>query len=536
MEEEESEEVRCERLLRESRARREAIAAKHRASSGSGGGGGGGIGGGDVGGAAQAAAAAPPPPLPPPPPPPPPGTAPVASMFDLDADLEALVGGGARVAAAMQGGGGARATQQEAADAEGYFRPRIGELLGGRYHVLGVKGRGVFSCVLHCRDLQATPSGGGGAPAPALAPAPAAPSGGAEGVAPMDAGFEAAVAEVVAGGGAISVAAAPVSVGSSGALVARHAALATGSEAFVAIKVLRAQEVLRAAGEREADVLKSLATADPRGRYHTVRLLHVFEHAGHLCLAFEALAANLKEVAEKFGKGVGLPLAAVRVYGAQLLLALGLLRRLGLVHGDLKPHNILADATYGTVKLADFGSSFREDAPEAEPAPYVGSRFYRAPEAILGARHTAALDMWAAGCVLFELYTGEPLFAGRSNNDMLFRVQALFGRFPHKMLRKHLAHAGATGAEAHFDDALRFRRAVADPVTREPGVKLCDFTAPSESLAAKLAAARAGDSRHAVAAFQALLEGMLAPDPARRITPADALAHPFIKSPLKKAD
>jgi serine/threonine-protein kinase PRP4 len=353
-------------------------------------------------------------------------------------------------------------------------------------------------------------------------------------VAALDAGFEAAVAEVVAGGGAIAVAAAPVSVGASGALVARHAALATGSQTFVEIKVLRAQEVLRAAGEREGEVLRALATADPRGRYHTVRLLHVFEHAGHLCLAFEALAANLKEVADKFGKGVGLPLAAVRVYGAQLLLALGLLRRLGYVHGDLKPHNILADAGYGTIKLADFGSSFREDAPEAEPAPYVGSRFYRAPEAILGARHTPALDMWAAGCVLFELYTGEPLLAGRSNNDMLYRVQCLFGRFPHKMLRRHLAHAAATGAEAHFDDALRFRRAVADPVTREPGVRLCDFTTPTESLAAKLAAARAGDSRQAVAAFQALLEGMLAPDPARRITPADALAHAFIKTAPKK--
>ena len=49
-------------------------------------------------------------------------------------------------------------------------------------------------------------------------------------------------------------------------------------------------------------VLRALATADPGGRYHCVRLLHQFEHAGHVCLAFEPLAMNLKELQDKFGE------------------------------------------------------------------------------------------------------------------------------------------------------------------------------------------------------------------------------------------
>ena len=54
--------------------------------------------------------------------------------------------------------------------------------------------------------------------------------------------------------------------------------------------------------------------------------------------------------------------------------------------------------------------------------------FSRAPEIILGAKHSPALDMWSIACCLYELYTGQPLFPGEDNNDMLWRFQALRGR------------------------------------------------------------------------------------------------------------
>jgi serine/threonine-protein kinase PRP4 len=303
----------------------------------------------------------------------------------------------------------------------------------------------------------------------------------------------------------------------------------------VALKVVNNREPMRKAGEREVEVLRTLFTRDPGGRQHTVRLQHVCQHAGHLCLAFEPLAANLKEVADKFGKGVGVPLGAVRVYAGQLLRALGLVGGLGYVHGDLKPHNILASADYRMLKLGDFGSAFRwASEPDAEaPQPYAGSRFYRAPEAILGGRCCPAWDMWSAACLLFELYTGGPLFPGLDNNDMLWRVQQLRGPFAHRALRRHVAAVGAVGAEAlelHFDPpTLAFRRRVCDPVTREVGVKLVTVSAPSESLGARLQASRAGDSRRAVGEFQALLEHMLVLDPARRCSVEEALGSAFLK-------
>jgi serine/threonine-protein kinase PRP4 len=401
------------------------------------------------------------------------------------------------------------------ADAEGYYKMRVGEYLLDRYQVLGTRGRGVFSSVLYCRDGKAAMNANAG-----------------------DVDDESTLADLEACGGELRTIAAPMAVGSTGALVRQHAALATGSSAFVAVKLVRANDTMRRAAAKEVEVLRTLATADPGGKYHCVRLLHTFEHQGHPCLVFEPLSMNLKEVQTKFGSGVGIAVAAVRSYARQLLLALGLLAKLHVIHADIKPHNILASEGFATVKLADFGSAFREDDPDNEPTPLLVSRFYRSPEIILLHKPTPALDMWSAACVLFELYSGQPLFPGASNNDMLYRVQRLRGRFPPKMVRRYngwmQAHGGpqqaAAAGELHFDEDLRFLRHVTDPVTREPGVKAMEFTGPAEDLTGRVMAARAeGDDKRAVSDLASLLDRMLAVDPAKRISVKEALAHPFIK-------
>jgi serine/threonine-protein kinase PRP4 len=404
-------------------------------------------------------------------------------------------------------GAGATALQDTYDDSEGYYRIRPGETIGldARYVVLSTGGKGVFSSVLFARDELAVE---------------------AEAAAPTD---DASTLAAVAAG-MVSTAASPVAVGSSGALVKQHAALARGSRSRVAVKVIRSNDTMRRAGQAEMDILRALATADPVGKYHTIRLLDTFEHRGHMCLVFESMAANLKEVQTRFGKGVGLALRAVREYATQLLLSLALLAKLRIIHADIKPHNVLASERFNVVKLADFGSAFREDDPENVPTPYLVSRFYRAPEVILGTRHSPALDMWSLAACLVELYTGSPLFPGEDNNDMLWRMQCLRGRFPHRMIRRHVAASVATGAEQHFEgDTLRFRRHVVDAVSKAPKVTLLDVTEPTESLSGRLAAKRAeGDDRRSIAAFADMLDKMLSLDPERRLTPTGALAHPFI--------
>ena len=242
------------------------------------------------------------------------------------------------------------------------------------------------------------------------------------------------------------------------------------------------------------------------------------------------MLCNLKEVQNKFGKGVGIAVAAVASYAKQLLLSLALLQRLGVVHADIKPQNVLADERFAVLKLADFGSAFHVDDPDNEPTPYLVSRFYRAPEIILGCKHSPALDMWSAACCLAELYTGHPLFPGDDNNDMLWQIQRMKGRFPHRLLRAHLRVAASHGLPAHFDGELRFCRHVVDPVSRTPVVKTVDVPSdPPNDLTALLMAARSGrDEARNVAALADLLGRMTALDPAQRIGVGEALKHPFV--------
>lgn len=87
---------------------------------------------------------------------------------------------------------------------------------------------------------------------------------------------------------------------------------------------------------------------------------------------------NLREVLKKYGRDVGLNIAAVRSYTHQMLLALKLLRKCNILHADIKPDNILVNENKITLKLSDFGSAC--SVRENEPTPYLVSRFYRAPE------------------------------------------------------------------------------------------------------------------------------------------------------------
>lgn len=235
---------------------------------------------------------------------------------------------------------------------------------------------------------------------------------------------------------------------------------------------------------------------------------------------------------DKFGKGVGVALEAVQAYARQLFVALRLLKRLSIIHADIKPHNIVVDHTYNVIKLCDFGSAFRETDPDNEPAPFLVSRFYRAPEIILGFKHTTALDVWSVGCVLYELYTGHVAFPGHDNNDMLHHFQLTKGPFPSKMVRRHLRQVEELGVEAQFDQELRFLHTTEDPVTGEPRVRPVRVTRATEDLGHKLLAKKGNsESRRMVLQFRDLLERVFMLDPKKRITVEEAQEHPFLKPP-----
>nr|GME01143.1 serine/threonine-protein kinase prpf4B [Ipomoea batatas] len=171
-----------------------------------------------------------------------------------------------------------------------------------------------------------------------------------------------------------------------------------GDPEEVAIKMIRNNGTMYKAGMEELVILKKLVGADPEDRRHCVRFLSSFKYRNHLCLVFESLHMNLREVLKKFGRNIGLKLTAVRTYAKQLFISLKHLKNCGVLHSDIKPDNMLVNEGKNVLKLCDFGNAMF--AGKNEITPYLVSRFYRAPEIILGLPYDHPIDMWSVGCCL----------------------------------------------------------------------------------------------------------------------------------------
>ena len=195
----------------------------------------------------------------------------------------------------------------------------------------------------------------------------------------------------------------------------------------VAVKIIRNRPAHRDQALMEVHVLAQLeiaAAAACNEEQHVVRLKDHFHFRGHVCLVFDVLGMDLYRYLS-LRSFRGLSMNSVRTVGEQLAHALTFLRQQKVVHCDLKPENILLDAsvkandalsvdTVDHVTLIDFGSSCLAGAPMAT---YIQSRFYRSPEVLLGHACSDAIDMWSLACILVELLTGHPIFAGENDRE-----------------------------------------------------------------------------------------------------------------------
>ncbi|XP_027046595.1 serine/threonine-protein kinase PRP4 homolog isoform X1 [Pocillopora damicornis] len=290
----------------------------------------------------------------------------------------------------------------------------------------------------------------------------------------------------------------------------------------VAVKIARNNEMMHKTGLKELEFLKKLNAADPDDKYHCLQLYRHFFHKNHLCLVFESLSMNLREVLRKYGQNVGLHYKAVRSYSQQLFLALKLLKKTGIIHADIKPDNILVNESKLVVKLCDFGSaSFSSDC---DITPYLVSRFYRAPEIIIGAKYDYSIDMWSVATTLFELYTGKIMFPGKTNNEMLKLMMDYKGKIPNKMIRK------GSLRDQHFDENCNFLYHEVDKVTQREKVTVMGAINPNKEVVESLLGYKKLNEEHKrkVMQLKDLLDKCLMLDPVKRISLNQALTHPFI--------
>jgi len=294
------------------------------------------------------------------------------------------------------------------------------------------------------------------------------------------------------------------------------------AENQVAIKVIRCNETMRKAAQLEIDILQKLSGSDPDNKRHCVRFLRHFEYRDHVFIVFESLARNLREVIKKFGRNVGINIKAVQTYATQLFIALRHLQNCGVVHADIKPDNILVNENHNALKLCDFGSAMFDG--DNELTPYLVSRFYRAPEVILGLPYSHPMDLWSVGCCLYELFTGNIAFPGRSNNHMLKLMLELKGPVPKKLLKKALFR------DNHYDHLGVFSVIEEDPVTKKTIRRLIRDAKPTKDLAKIFLRDEDMNDGERKKALQLadLLNQIFNIDPEKRITVGEALQHPFI--------
>uniref|UniRef100_A0A3P8NVM9 non-specific serine/threonine protein kinase n=1 Tax=Astatotilapia calliptera TaxID=8154 RepID=A0A3P8NVM9_ASTCA len=308
-----------------------------------------------------------------------------------------------------------------------------------------------------------------------------------------------------------------------------------GTNEIVAIKILKNHPSYARQGQIEVSILARLST-ESADDYNFVRAYECFQHKNHTCLVFEMLEQNLYDFLKQ-NKFSPLPLKYIRPVLQQVATALMKLKSLGLIHADLKPENImLVDPSRQPyrVKVIDFGSA--SHVSKAVCSTYLQSRYYRAPEIILGLPFCEAIDMWSLGCVIAELFLGWPLYPGASEYDQIryisqtqglpaeyllsagTKTTRFFNRdpdstYPLWRLKTPEDHEGETGIKSK--EARKYIFNCLDDMAQ---VNMTSDLEGSDMLAEK------ADRRE----FIDLLTKMLTIDADKRITPVETLNHPFV--------
>lgn len=194
------------------------------------------------------------------------------------------------------------------------------------------------------------------------------------------------------------------------------------TQALVAIKKFVESEddpLIKKIAMREIRMLKQLKHPN------LVNLIEVFKRKKRLHLVFEYVDHTVLNELDRHPRGV--PELQTKKIICQTLLAVDYCHKHNCIHRDVKPENILISKN-GVVKLCDFGFARILTGPGDDYTDYVATRWYRAPELLVGdTSYGPPVDIWAIGCVFAELLTGQAIWPGRSDADQLYQIRKTLG-------------------------------------------------------------------------------------------------------------
>jgi renal tumor antigen len=223
--------------------------------------------------------------------------------------------------------------------------------------------------------------------------------------------------------------------------------------------------------------------------------------SSHVALIFEVAEMNMLEFLSQQTSPLDEQTVLLLTY--QLLKGIAYVHSHGLFHRDIKPENCLINTQTLELKIADFGSA-GSVAGRTKFTEYVATRWYRAPECILtSGTYGPAVDVWAVGCVLFEMLTARPLFPGKHQLDQLNQIHSVLGT-PSRDLLAHF-QMGQENSKVGFAFPQREKQSFRNLIPNATDLVVN------------------------------LMEKMIVYDPIDRVTAHDALEHSVFRE-LRRAD
>lgn len=242
-----------------------------------------------------------------------------------------------------------------------------------------------------------------------------------------------------------------------------------------------------------------------------IRLLNAFTPDTSLAnfrevyLVMELMTHNLHEVIHR----LRLDHKTLSFFVYQSLCAIKHLHTSGVIHRDLKPSNIVVNDRC-VLKVLDFGLARKKNVDTSmRMSDYVVTRYYRAPEVILGLPYSEKVDIWSVGCIFAEMINHNVLFPGKDRIDQWTKIYNVMGT-PNDDFINQLGQSAAMYVRS-------LRRSNPKPLAEI--VPDSNFLPETENPRVNLTSAAARD----------LLANMLKINPDERFSVEDAINHPYVR-------